>query len=477
VLIFGASGDLVHKKTIPALLSLYRTSLARDRISIVGLARSRLDSHGWRKSLLSSQPPDADTSAFLERCFYTQVSSYSLSEGEVKEVSSMINASERCEAIEERGTVVYLAVPPNLFAECTLSAARLCAKLGSGRWARLVVEKPFGRDGPSAAALERTLACGWPRGSVFRIDHFLAKHLVQSLMVLRFANALLEPILNRHNVAAVLITAKEPFGVRGRAGYFDQAGIVRDMIQLHLLNAACMVLMERPTSVAADDIHAARLNALRSIRPLRPFDYVGGQYEGYQAEPGVPAGSRCATFASVVLRPASERWAGVPFILKAGKSVDEYKTEIRIQFAPVPPGVGASQLCASRHCGECPRNELVIRIQPNPAIYYQLSVLDPSASATASLPITQAELDLEYERRFSGVRLPDAYEALLNDCIGGDDSNFVRPEFIAASWRLFDPLLESVEAVDAPPPLPYAVGSRGPAAADELAHREGYARL
>ena len=234
--------------------------------------------------------------------------------------------------------------------------------------------------------------------------------------------------------------------------------------------------------MAPEDVRDARLAALRSFQPLQLDDAVFGQYEGYQAEAGVPLGSKTATFASVVLRPACERWSGVPFILKAGKCLDEHKTEVRVQFKPVPTGAGDRQLCSASGaaCAACPRNELVIRIQPRPSIYFKLAVKDPAAQprrrpGAAALPVVTTELDLDYATAFGrGLRIHDAYETLLGDAVDGDESNFVRSDFIEHAWRLWDPLLAAAEAAGATPPVRYAQGSRGPPAADQLARREGY---
>ena len=317
-------------------------------------------------------------------------------------------------------------------------------------WVRVVVEKPFGRDAASAAQLESSLRVHFAESQLYRIDHYLGKELVKNLVVLRFANPILGPLFCRERVAAVVITLKEPFGTAGRAGYFDAFGVVRDVIQNHLLQVFALLAMERPVSLAASDVRDEKNKVLRCVAPVAyPRDVVLGQYDGYAQEPGVRAGSRTPTFAACVLRVRNDRWAGVPFILKAGKALDERKTEVRIQFKDAPDdlcGFGAAS---------AGRNELVIRVQPKEAMYLKLTVKrpdgglggEPSAAREAScdcagvalgvadaaagntlhsIPTQLAELDLDYSRRYGGVRIPEAYERLIADAITGDASNFVR---------------------------------------------------
>ena len=538
VVLLGASGDLAKKKTVPALFHLFcDDSDALASFSLLGAARTDFTTADWRQALrahLATGSHDSKVDAFLERCAYVRLASYDRDGGRegYKALARALDDHERDAASPTCGRLFYLATPPDVFEPAAVAcrthltcgcdvdqederdaaltprragpghAAAVAAK--TGRWARLVVEKPFGHDEASAVALEAVLLAHWREDQVFRIDHFLGKELVSNILAMRFANALWEPVLNRDHVACVVITFKEAHGVENRGAFFDAAGILRDIVQNHLLQMACLIAMERPVSLCADDVRDEKVKALRAFMPPTPSDCVLGQYEGYRDTAGVRPGSRTPTFATVVLRSSSPRWAGVPFILRAGKGLNERKTEIRVQLQP-PPGALTSPWppLAGPQPTSAGRDELVIRVQPKEAIYLKLSVKAPGGSSQArrqrgcsggagaaacgsgggelqschSIPTTMAELDLDYGARYEGLRIPDAYQLLLADCIlHGDRSSYVRSDFVRFAWRLFDPLLAATEARDVAAPIPYAVGSRGPDEGDALVAREGYVR-
>ena len=401
---------------------------------------------------------------------------------EAHEAAAVAQAAAAGAAPPACGRLFYLATPPDVF---PLVAAAVASRLspgagdgsdgdvpaasqaaqqsaprralpppqqhvhGPGRpvpWVRLVVEKPFGRAAASAAALEASLRAHFDESQLYRIDHYLGKELVANLTVLRFANPVLGPLFCRERVACVVITLKEPFGTAGRAGYFDAFGAVRDVVQNHLLQVFALLAMERPVSLSSSDVRDEKNKVLRCVAPVAyPADVVLGQYDGYGAEPGVRPGSRTPTFAACVLRVRNDRWAGVPFILKAGKALDERKTEIRIQFRDAPDDMCGFGAAAAG------RNELVIRVQPKEAMYFKFTVRRPDGAAMPaggaaracagaalgvadaaaehtlpSIPTTLAEMDLDYSSRYGGVRIPEAYERLIADAIAGDASNFVR---------------------------------------------------
>jgi len=299
----------------------------------------------------------------------------------------------------------------------------------------------------------------------FRIDHYLGKEMVQNLLVLRFSNSVLESLWNRHRVKSVMITFKEDFGTQGRGGYFDDVGIIRDVIQNHLLQVLTLVAMERPKTLDAEDIRDEKVRVLKAIAPVELKNTVLGQYVGNDKEPGyaddetVPEGSNCATFATVVLHIDNERWKGVPFIIKCGKGLDEKKSEIRMQYRE-PEG----QLFPV-----APPNELVIRISPNESTYMKISVKAPGLS----MGLTQSELDLHYPTRFKNIRLPEAYERLIFDVLKGDQSQFVRADELDEAWRIFTPMLHEIEEKNIVP-RKYVFGSRsGPEESDELVRSYG----
>ena len=540
VVLLGASGDLAHKKTVPALFHLFcDDGDALASFSLLGAARTALTSDTWRHKLRAHLPPgsnESDVNAFLERCSYVRLASYDGDGGKegYKAIAGALDAHERAAGSHICGRLFYLATPPDVFAPAAVAcrthlthgcddeprswpegdATLIPRRAGPGhaaaaarttrRWARVVVEKPFGHDEASAVELDAVLRAHFAEHQIFRIDHFLGKELVSNILAMRFANALWEPVLNRDHVACVVITFKEAHGVENRGAFFDAAGILRDIVQNHLLQMACLIAMERPVSLCADDVRDEKVKALRAFMPPTPSDCVLGQYEGYRDTAGVRPGSRTPTFATVVLRSSSPRWAGVPFILRAGKGLNERKTEIRVQLQP-PPGALTSPWppLAGPQPTSAGRDELVIRVQPKEAIYLKLSVKAPGGSSQArrqrgcsggagaaacgsgggelqschSIPTTMAELDLDYGARYEGLRIPDAYQLLLADCIlHGDRSSYVRSDFVRFAWRLFDPLLAATEARDVAAPIPYAVGSRGPDEGDALVAREGYVR-
>ena len=357
----------------------------------------------------------------------------------------------------------------------------------STSWVRVIIEKPFGTDLASSEALSEYVGALWEEACVYRIDHYLGKEMMQNCTTLRFANAFLAPAWDRQWIDNVQITFKEPFGTEGRGGYFDGVGIIRDVMQNHLAQVLALLAMEKPVSMAADDVRDEKVKALRSVAPIALGDVVLGQYSAgggtpaYGDDPGVPAGSRTPTFASVALHIDNDRWAGVPFIIKAGKALNERLALVRVQFrappraligcrgsgggdAPCAPGAGGRPLDAMR-------NEFVMRLQPDEALYLKLVVKKPGLGPEAVI----SELDLDYAARYSGAYIPDAYERLILDAVRGDQQHFVRRDELRAAWAVFTPLLEAIDAGRVPL-HPYPAGSRGPPQADALAARHGFVR-
>jgi len=310
----------------------------------------------------------------------------------------------------------------------------------------------------------------WTEDETFRIDHYLGKEMVKNLLVLRFANVALNSAWDKNTVSNVQITFKEPFGTEGRGGYFDEFGIIRDILQNHLTQVLSILAMERPVSFAAEDIRDEKVKLLRTIPPIAKEDVLLGQYVAHDGNPGylddstVPKGSKCPTFAACTLWINNPRWEGVPFILKAGKALNEAKAEIRIQYKDVTQGI-------FKNIG---RNELVIRIQPSEAVYVKINTKLPGL-VTRAMP---SEMDLTYKRRFTDVKIPEAYEALILDAFKGDHSNFVRDDELEQAWKIYTPILHWIEGRDgdAPTPIPYPYGSRGPKELDDFTHRFNYRR-
>jgi len=290
------------------------------------------------------------------------------------------------------------------------------------------------------------------------------------LLVLRFANIAMGAAWDKNSISNVQITFKEPFGTEGRGGYFDEFGIIRDILQNHLLQVLSILTMERPVSFSAEDIRDEKVKLLRCIPPIEKSDTLLGQYVAANGKPGylddttVPPGSVCPTFAATTLWIHNPRWEGVPFILKAGKALNEAKVEVRIQFKDVTQGIFK----------DIARNELVIRIQPSEAVYLKLNAKTPGLY-TRAIP---TEMDLTYKRRFTETRIPEAYEALILDSLRGDHSNFVRNDELEVAWKIFTPILHWIDGTDGPVPKPasYPYGSRGPKELDPFIQKYGYKR-
>merc|ERR1712168_1210356 len=310
----------------------------------------------------------------------------------------------------------YLALPPSVFEHVTTQLKETC--MSPTGWNRIIVEKPFGKDSESSAVLADHLSSLFKEEQLYRIDHYLGKEMVQNLMTLRFGNRIFSPTWNRDNIASVVITFKEPFGTQCRGGYFDEFGIIRDVMQNHLLQILCLAAMEKPVTTSPDDIRDEKVKVLKAIPALSVSSCVLGQYEGdpdsedpdarlgYLDDKTVPEGSTCPTFATAVLRINNERWDGVPFILKCGKALNERKAEVRIQYKDVPGDIFK---------GESVRNELVIRVQPNESVYCKVMTKSPGMSFS----LQETELDLTYKSRYRDARLPEAYERLILDVFVG----------------------------------------------------------
>ncbi|KAJ3403290.1 Glucose-6-phosphate 1-dehydrogenase [Chytriomyces hyalinus] len=478
IVVLGASGDLAFKKTYPALFGLYANNYLPQNVQIVGYARSAIalaDFQSRVSSKIKTDQPEK-LEAFLKVCTYVS-GKYDDAKSFQQlhyfivglEESTVANAPEGPGVFAEaqRTRVFYMALPPSVFIPASAGLRENVYVEGGSN--RLVVEKPFGKDLDSCIQLGKALAANWKEEEIYRIDHYLGKEMVKSLMVLRFANVFFGAIWDRTHINNVQITFKEKFGTDGRGGYFDDFGIIRDIMQNHLLQVLTIIAMERPVSLEAEDIRNEKVKVLRAIKPLKLDDTVLGQYTasadkkepGYLDDPTVPHGSVTPTYAAAVFRVNNARWEGVPFILKCGKALDESKVDIRIQFNNVPGNIYPNTV----------RNELVIRLQPKEAVYMKFENKEPGLSTETHT----TELDLSYEKRYQNAKIPDAYESLILACLKGDKSNFVRDDELEAAWKIFTPLLHKIEGEKIQPDL-YQYGSRGPARASEFVKNLGFVR-
>ncbi|CAN6572361.1 unnamed protein product [Malus baccata var. baccata] len=347
IIVLGASGDLAKKKTFPALFNLYRQGfLLPEEVHIFGYARTKISDdelrnriRGYLVSDKGASPKDVeDVTNFLQLIKYVS-GSYDGEEGFRlldKEISDNEISKNSAEGSSRR--LFYLALPPSVYPSVCRMIRHYCMNRSDlGGWTRIVVEKPFGKDLDSAEQLSNQIGELFEESQIYRIDHYLGKELVQNLLVLRFANRFFLPLWNRDNIENVQIVFREDFGTEGRGGYFDEYGIIRDIIQNHLLQVLCLVAMEKPVSLKPEHIRDEKVKVnCRIMMPVEDDEVVLGQYDGYTDDPTVPDHSNTPTFSTVILRIHNERWEGVPFILKAGKALNSRKAEIRVQFKDVP---------------------------------------------------------------------------------------------------------------------------------------------
>jgi glucose-6-phosphate 1-dehydrogenase len=440
VVIFGASGDLAGRKVLPAIGAI----TPRRRLRVVGAGRSDLTRERFRRTV-EETTGSAELAATAEwvRLDYGQADSYSA----LKDV------------VTAPGAVYYLATPPSTFSPI-LTALATSGLTHKADQSRIVVEKPFGRDEASAHQLNLQLESLFDDSQVYRIDHYLAKDTVQNVLAFRFSNSLFEPFWNRMLIDSIQITAAEQLDVGERAGYYDGAGAVRDLVQNHLLQVLALITMEPPATFDAEDIGEAKTQLLRTVAPLDPATAVRGQYEGYLDADGVAPSSRRETYAAAQVRIDNWRWQGVPIFLRTGKALRRQLTEAIIRLKDAPHLLLDGDPVASIP------TLLVIRFQPAEEVVLRIGAKPPGASFS----LEPAGLRLEYAGLSRG-RLPDAYENVLNEVLDGEHSVFPGPREIERSWAIVDPLMRAWEEEGRP--LSYARGSWGPPAADSLIAAQG----
>jgi glucose-6-phosphate 1-dehydrogenase len=476
IVVVGASGDLAQKKVIPALFALFCQGYLPPDFHLYGMARSDFDSEGFRRKIAENltcryTPGEAScadrTEAFLSRCHYCQ--------GQYSSSDSFLDLFQLMREQEGDGPVnriFYMAIPPTVFLDVAraLGDSGLVACGDRDEWSRIVIEKPFGRDRETSDILIREMQKVFSEDMTYRIDHYLGKEIVQNLMVLRFANLIFEPLWSRAYIRSIHIRWAEPVGVGQRTGYFNGFGIIRDVMQNHLLQIMSLLAMDRPVKFDAREIRDAKVQLLKAIRPLSLDDLVVGQYgasesgrqSSYVAEPMVPSDSLVPTYAAALLKINNSRWDGVPFFIEAGKALEERINEVRIRFHEVPGHLWGDQQARVE------ANELVIRIQPDEAITLKIMNKVPGLD----LKLARTDLNLRYQSAFNAL-IPEAYECLLLDVIQGDRNLFIRADELAAAWDVFTPVLHQMEAGKIAPEL-YPYGSRGPEAARQLARRYGF---
>jgi glucose-6-phosphate 1-dehydrogenase len=480
LIIFGVTGDLARRKLIPALYNLALDGRLPSSLAILGVARELTTTAALRATLREALEQHSQRRPLSSAVWEGLAARISYLPGALDDTESYRALRLLLETVErQHGTqgnrLCYLAIPPQYF-EAVVERLSDCGLLYRHRpaavrpWFRLVVEKPFGRDLQSAVALDRALAARLEESQIFRIDHYLGKDTVQNIQVLRFGNAIFEPLWNRKYIDNVQITAAENIGIEGRGSFYDATGVIRDMVQSHVLQVLSLVAAEPPVSFAADDVREQQGQLLRSLHPMNLGEIyrnvVVGQYRGYHQERGVAPDSRTATFVALKVLVDSWRWQGVPFYLRAGKRLAERQTDIDIQFQDIP-------LCLFRPpdegCQNVQPNVLSLRIQPDEGVSLRFMAKVPGDH----LDLGAVVMNMSYASSF-GRPLSDAYERLLLDVMRGDATLFARRDVVEEAWRFITPILGVVE--QSTPRLPLAIydpGSTGPAAADELLARDG----
>ncbi|HEX5904104.1 MAG TPA: glucose-6-phosphate dehydrogenase [Actinomycetota bacterium] len=455
VVLFGATGDLTKRKLLPAFWHLWSDGHLPKGFALVGYARSRMTDEEFREyafdniKQFSDEPPVGDAwDAFVPRLSYRQ--------GGFADEGALSGLREHLEKVDaEFGTegrrFFDAAVPPDVYGDIV----RRIGEAGLQENAKIVLEKPFGRDIESARELNRVIHSVFHESQVFRIDHYLGKETVQNILAFRFANGMFEPIWNRRYIDHVQITVAENIGIEGRGAFYEQVGNIRDMISTHLFQVMTFVAMEPPVSFEPDRLRDETVKALRATEIANPERVVRGQYEGYLDEPGVSADSTTETFSAMELDIDNWRWAGVPFYLRAGKALGDKVSEITLKFRKVPFNVFKGR----EEIGLPMRDHLTIRVQPNEGITIAVNAKQPGPG----MRLGRVAMEFDYAEDFAGSEISDAYELLILEAMRGDHSLFIRQDGVERAWEILQPILD-----DPPKVCAYEPGSWGPPEADTL---------
>ena len=470
--VFGGSGDLAERKLLPALYHRQIEGQFTEPTRIIGASRSALTHEEYRKfardalreHLKKGEYDEAEVEKFCQRLFYVAVDARS-DQGWEELKSLLEDGTERVRAF-------YLAVAPSIFGSIS---EKIRDHQLITRSTRIVVEKPIGRDLASALDLNDTIGKVFKEEQIFRIDHYLGKETVQNLMALRFANALYEPLWNATHIDHVQITVAEAVGLEGRAGYYDTAGALRDMVQNHILQLVCLVAMEIPSSMDSEAVRDEKLKVLRALKPITTANVeqatVRGQYRAGASSGGPVKGyldeleggvSNTETFVAIKAEVNNWRWAGVPFYIRTGKRLAGRMSEIVITFKPIPHTI------FDQAAGRINQNQLIIRLQPDEGVKQSLMIKDPGPGG---MRLRNVSLDMSFASAFN-VRNPDAYERLLMDVIRSNQTLFMRRDEVEAAWRWIDPILKGWEATGQVA-QGYTAGTWGPSQAIALIERDG----
>lgn len=485
VVLFGASGDLTKRKLIPALFALWQKHLLPPGFSVIGYSRTKMSHEAFRDAMKAAVLEFAEGEfnqsawdSFAEGLFYVA--------GAAQDDEAFENMGALLTKIDqERNTggnvVYYLSTPPSLYEPIIFQMGKFKMAKPEKGWARIVLEKPFGRDLKTARELNAKLEALFDEDQIYRVDHFLGKDTVQNVMMFRFSNGIFEPVWNHRYVDHVQITAAEALGVESRAGYYEEAGALRDMIQNHMLQLLALMAMDPPVSLESNAVRDEKTRVMRAIRPILHKEVseftVRGQYgagvvnghqvPGYRHEPGVNPESATETYAAVKFLIDNWRWAGVPFYVRSGKRMPKREAEIAIQFKRVP------HLLFGRSAeNQIEPNQLVLRIQPDEGITLRFNAKVPDPRGIPGTAIREVNMDFLYGSSF-GALFPESYERILRDAMLGDSTLFARRDMVEISWALMQPILD-VWGSEKPDYFPnYEAGSWGPVASDRLLEQDG----
>ncbi|XP_024381277.1 glucose-6-phosphate 1-dehydrogenase, chloroplastic [Physcomitrium patens] len=478
IIVLGATGDLARNKIFPALFALYYSGNLYKKIAIFGYSRSELTDEEFRDMLSESATCRVDEGEKCEEAMETFLQSVYYESGGYSTCDGMKKLDSRLKKLEgmgEANRIFYLSVPHEVVPDVSKCLSR-DAESKTG-WTRLIVEKPFGVDSESSAKLADSLLQHLDESQIYRIDHHLGKELIENLTILRFSNLVFEPLWTRTYIKSVQVLLAEDWGMEGKGGYFDQQGIIRDIVQSHLMQTIALFAMEPPVSLDDEDIRNEKVKVLRSMRMPSLQDFCLGQYKAsvskdgksrirsYLEEPGVNPNSLTPTFVAGVLYIDNARWDGVPFLIKAGYGLIKHKVEIRIQFHHVPGNLYREQIGMNMDMAS---NELIIAVQPEEAIFLKINNKVPGLGTQ----LDSSELNLLYKEKYDGEVIPDSYERLILDVITGDNHLFIRSDELQATWDLLTPLLKEIEELKVAPEM-YTFGGRGPVGAYYLGAKHG----
>jgi glucose-6-phosphate 1-dehydrogenase len=484
IVIFGASGDLTKRKLVPALYRLVQQRLLPAEFAIVGLARTEMNTEEFRARMKEAVAQFSEEKSVDEEVWNSFAQGLYYITGDINAPDDYQKLRELLEEVDKKhGTagnrLFYLSVAPRFYGEAVkqLGAAGLAKPQEEGSWVRVIIEKPFGSDLASARALNQEIHQYLDESQIYRIDHYLGKETVQNLLVFRFANGIFEPLWNRQYIDHVQLTNAEAVGVEGRGGYYETAGVVRDMIQNHVFQVLSLVVMEPPVNLDSESVRDEKFKAMMAARAFTPGrvreECVRGQYgpgsidgkavPGYRQEEGVAPDSTTETFAMLTMYFDNWRWAGVPFFIRSGKRLPKRVTEIAIQFKSAPLQLFGEAM------QEVAPNQLIIRIQPDEGITLRFAAKVPGQANN----IREVNMDFRYGASF-GVQLAEAYERLLLDCILGNSTLYARKDMTERGWEIVMPILDEWAATKDKVNFPnYEAGTWGPQEAHDLIERRG----